>query len=171
MGPEQEDLRRTAQLMNRYADLPLGFSDACSIALAERNLDEVVASLDNHFRIVKPAHCTSFHVLPLRSRVFAWPVARRRSEMIPSPTPNRAINLQLPSGRARPSIAAPRRTSPCTPESPLRPGSEIHRVELVHTHHLWNGSFINENFRLASPVDGVFGQEIRLEVILMRAAS
>ena len=64
VAPDRDDLQRTAQLMTQYADLPLGFSDACSIALAERHLDEKVASLDNHFRIVRPAHCASFHVLP-----------------------------------------------------------------------------------------------------------
>ena len=64
VGPDQEDLRRTGQLMTQYADLPLGFSDACSVALAERYLDEYVASLDNHFRIVRPNHCSSFQVLP-----------------------------------------------------------------------------------------------------------
>jgi predicted nucleic acid-binding protein len=53
------DYRRMAELVERYADLPLGTCDASVIALAERlDLDEV-ATLDlRHFRVVRPCHVT-----------------------------------------------------------------------------------------------------------------
>jgi uncharacterized protein len=63
-GPTAEDLQRTARLMLQYVDLPLGFSDACTVAIAERRGDIKVASLDNHFRIVRPLHGATFEVLP-----------------------------------------------------------------------------------------------------------
>jgi uncharacterized protein len=63
-GPTLEDLQRTARLMLQYVDLPLGFSDACSVAIAERTGTITIASLDNHFRIVKPRHGTAFEVRP-----------------------------------------------------------------------------------------------------------
>ncbi len=50
--------------MLQYVDLPLGFSDACTVAIAEQRGDIKVASLDNHFRIVRPLHGVTFEVLP-----------------------------------------------------------------------------------------------------------
>ena len=63
-GPSAEDLVRSVELMRRYVDLPLGFSDAASVALAERLKETTVASLDNHFRIVRPNHIDAFTVVP-----------------------------------------------------------------------------------------------------------
>ncbi len=63
-APTSDDLRRTASLMLQYVDLPLGFSDACTVAIAERRSVLRGASLDNHFRIVKPLHGAAFEVLP-----------------------------------------------------------------------------------------------------------
>jgi uncharacterized protein len=50
--------------MTGYIDLPLGLSDACSVTLAERLKITKVASLDRHFRIVRPSHVDAFEVVP-----------------------------------------------------------------------------------------------------------
>lgn len=59
------DIARAADLVEKYADLPLGTADACVIALAERLGITRVATLDTrHFSIVKPRHISSFTLLP-----------------------------------------------------------------------------------------------------------
>jgi uncharacterized protein len=63
-APSAVDLMRVVALMKQYVDLPLGFSDAVSIAIAERLEDPTVASLDAHFRVVRPAHVEAFDVRP-----------------------------------------------------------------------------------------------------------
>jgi uncharacterized protein len=63
-GPSEADLVRAALLMRQYLDLPLGLSDALTVACAERLGEHLIASLDNHFRIVKPAHTAAFTVVP-----------------------------------------------------------------------------------------------------------
>ena len=63
-GPTEADLIRAALLMRQYLDLPLGLSDALTVACAERLDEHTIASLDNHFRIVKPAHPATFIVIP-----------------------------------------------------------------------------------------------------------
>jgi uncharacterized protein len=63
--PAGDDYMRMAELVRRYADFPLGGSDAAVVALAER-LDAVdVATLDQrHFSVVRPRHCKAFTLLP-----------------------------------------------------------------------------------------------------------
>jgi uncharacterized protein len=64
-GPSREDLTRMAQLVEEYADLPLGGTDAAVIALAERLDAVVVVTLDRrHFSAVVPRHVESFTLLP-----------------------------------------------------------------------------------------------------------
>ncbi|WP_246061987.1 PIN domain-containing protein [Haloactinospora alba] len=59
------DTQRMAQLVTRYADLPLGTTDASVIALAERLGTYEVATLDRrHFTVVRPSHVESLHLLP-----------------------------------------------------------------------------------------------------------
>lgn len=51
-----DDLRRMAELVSTYRDLPLGAVDASVIATAERIGDYDVATLDRrHFTVVRPA--------------------------------------------------------------------------------------------------------------------
>ncbi|HJQ45773.1 MAG TPA: PIN domain-containing protein [Amycolatopsis sp.] len=59
------DYNRMADLVEQYADLPLGTSDAAVIAVAERlDIDEV-ATLDvRHFTVVRPRHVKAFTLLP-----------------------------------------------------------------------------------------------------------
>jgi uncharacterized protein len=60
-----EDLARMSQLVSTYADLPLGGTDACVIATAERLRAVEVATIDRrHFTVVRPAHVKAFMLLP-----------------------------------------------------------------------------------------------------------
>jgi hypothetical protein len=64
-GPSPEDFDRIAQLVETYADFPLGGTDASVIALAERVGAGIVVTLDRrHFAAVKPNHRDAFQLLP-----------------------------------------------------------------------------------------------------------
>jgi hypothetical protein len=59
------DYARAAELVDQYADFPLGTTDATVIALAERLDVREVATLDRrHFAAVRPAHVPAFALLP-----------------------------------------------------------------------------------------------------------
>lgn len=61
----KKDLRRMAELVLQYGDLPLGTTDASVIAIAERLNIAEVASLDHrHFTVVRPAHVEALILLP-----------------------------------------------------------------------------------------------------------
>jgi predicted nucleic acid-binding protein len=60
-----EDLARMSLLVSQYADMPLGGTDACVVATAERLRTTEVATLDRrHFNVVRPAHTDAFILLP-----------------------------------------------------------------------------------------------------------
>lgn len=64
-GPTAEDLARMGELVEQYADFPLGGTDASVIALAERIDARVVLTLDRrHFAAVAPRHVPAFELLP-----------------------------------------------------------------------------------------------------------
>ena len=64
-GPAPEDFDRIAELVETYADFPLGGTDASVIALAERTGAELVVTLDRrHFGAVKPRHPEALELLP-----------------------------------------------------------------------------------------------------------
>jgi uncharacterized protein len=64
-GPSPEDFIRMAELVDTYADFPLGAADASVIALAERLNTAVVITLDRrHFAAVVPQHLPAFELLP-----------------------------------------------------------------------------------------------------------
>jgi predicted nucleic acid-binding protein len=64
-GPLPEDFDRIAELVEQYADFPLGGTDASAIALAERIGAGVIVTLDRrHFAAVKPQHRDAFELLP-----------------------------------------------------------------------------------------------------------
>lgn len=64
-APSGEDLERVAELVEQYANFPLGGTDASVIALAERLGTTTVVTLDHrHFSAVKPRHCEAFELLP-----------------------------------------------------------------------------------------------------------
>lgn len=59
------DLLRMAELVEQYADLPLGSTDASIVALAERLGQAEVGTLDHrHFTVVRPRHVEAFTLLP-----------------------------------------------------------------------------------------------------------
>jgi predicted nucleic acid-binding protein len=59
------DLDRITELVQTYADLPLGTVDALVIALTERlNLREVATLDHRHFGVVRPRHADALQLLP-----------------------------------------------------------------------------------------------------------
>lgn len=63
--PTAADLERMAELVETYADLPLGAVDASVVATAERLGQAEVATLDHrHFTVVRPKHVQAFTLLP-----------------------------------------------------------------------------------------------------------
>ena len=59
------DARRIAELIDIYADLGLGGTDAGLIALAERLNLTTLATLDrHHFTVVRPSHTAAFELVP-----------------------------------------------------------------------------------------------------------
>jgi uncharacterized protein len=64
-APDRADFARIAELVERYADFPLGGTDASVIALAERLDAAVIVTLDRrHFAAVRPSHRETFELLP-----------------------------------------------------------------------------------------------------------
>jgi uncharacterized protein len=64
-GPSREDFERIADLVEQYADFPLGGTDASVIALAERLDAPIVVTLDRrHFAAVRPRHREAFELVP-----------------------------------------------------------------------------------------------------------
>ncbi len=64
-APAPADFARMSELVEQYADLPLGGTDAAVIALAERLEASVIVTLDRrHFAAVRPAHREAFELLP-----------------------------------------------------------------------------------------------------------
>lgn len=59
------DWPRIAELVEQYADLPLGTVDASIVAAAERLGATTIATLDRrHFSVVRPRHVESFELVP-----------------------------------------------------------------------------------------------------------
>jgi uncharacterized protein len=62
---EPDDWRRAAELVTRYADMPLGAVDASVVAVAERLGLAEIATIDRrHFSVVRPRHIDAFTLLP-----------------------------------------------------------------------------------------------------------
>lgn len=67
-SPSAEDWPRIAELVEKYADFPLGGTDASIVALAERLKTDVILTTDHRlFRAVRPDHCDTFR-LPIEER-------------------------------------------------------------------------------------------------------
>jgi predicted nucleic acid-binding protein len=59
------DAKRIAELIETYADLGLGGTDASLIVAAERLKLTTIATLDRrHFGVVRPTHATAFELVP-----------------------------------------------------------------------------------------------------------
>lgn len=64
-APEADEWERIAELVEKYADLPLGTVDASAVVLAERLGTDLVITLDHrHFGVVRPRHAAYFRLLP-----------------------------------------------------------------------------------------------------------
>jgi uncharacterized protein len=64
-GPAAEDFDRIAELVETYADFPLGGTDASVIALAERIGATIAITLDRrHFAAIRPRHVEALELLP-----------------------------------------------------------------------------------------------------------
>jgi len=65
VSPTADDLSRAAELVEQYADLPLGTTDACVVALAERlNITELATLDQRHFNVVRPCHVQALTLIP-----------------------------------------------------------------------------------------------------------
>ena len=63
LGPD--DLDRAVEVMDAYADFPLGFVDASLVAIAERfETREVLTTDRRHFSAVRPRHARGFQLVP-----------------------------------------------------------------------------------------------------------
>jgi predicted nucleic acid-binding protein len=87
------DLRRTAELLHRYADLHggsgLSAADASVVAVAERLNIQEIATLDiTDFTVVRPAHTPHFHPRALTYPRTAMRVPPPRTSLGP-PAPER----------------------------------------------------------------------------------
>jgi predicted nucleic acid-binding protein len=64
-GPSREDFTRMTELVEQYADFPLGGTDASVIALAERLDASIILTLDRrHFAAIAPRHRAAFDLMP-----------------------------------------------------------------------------------------------------------
>ena len=62
---EPSDWVRITDLVDQYADLPLGIVDASVVVLCERLGAGTLATLDRrHFSVVRPRHCPALVLLP-----------------------------------------------------------------------------------------------------------
>ena len=62
---KDEDIRRMAELVEAYLDLPLGMVDAAVISIAKRLRLTEIATMDHrHFSVVRPGHTRAFTLLP-----------------------------------------------------------------------------------------------------------
>jgi uncharacterized protein len=60
-----EDLIRVRQILEKYADNQLDFTDAAIVAMAERLAINRVYTLDRRdFSIIRPKHCDYFELFP-----------------------------------------------------------------------------------------------------------
>ncbi|MGQ0631981.1 MAG: type II toxin-antitoxin system VapC family toxin [Sporichthyaceae bacterium] len=64
-APTEADFTRASDLVERYADLPPGTTDAIVVATAERLDCSEVATLDRRdFSVVRPKHVSTLTLLP-----------------------------------------------------------------------------------------------------------
>jgi hypothetical protein len=60
-----DDLTRALEVLEIYRDNNLDFVDATLVAIAERlNIQRVLTLDQRHFRVIRPAHCPAFEILP-----------------------------------------------------------------------------------------------------------
>jgi hypothetical protein len=61
----RSDRDRAKELCREYLDARLDYTDALTIAIAERLGERVIATLNaRHFRVVRPRHADAFEIIP-----------------------------------------------------------------------------------------------------------
>ncbi|VXD18210.1 type II toxin-antitoxin system VapC family toxin [Planktothrix paucivesiculata] len=61
----EEDIERTANILEQYIDSRIDFVDACIMAIAERLNIQTVLTIDQRdFRLFRPKHCDHFILKP-----------------------------------------------------------------------------------------------------------
>lgn len=61
----EQDLLRTAEILDEYKDSKVDFVDGTVMAVAERYGSKKILTLDQRdFRLFRPRHCDSFEILP-----------------------------------------------------------------------------------------------------------
>ncbi|MBL7499229.1 PIN domain-containing protein [Frankia sp. CNm7] len=58
------DMSRIVELMRQFRTFPLGAADASVIAIAERLGERDIATIDGHFRAIRPHGLDYFNLLP-----------------------------------------------------------------------------------------------------------
>ena len=62
---DPSDVLRAADLVEAYADFPIGFVDASIVAVAERlDIRELLTTDRHHLGVIRPAHCERLRLLP-----------------------------------------------------------------------------------------------------------
>lgn len=60
-----DDLTRTAEILEKYSDSRIDFVDCVIAAMAERLKIETILTVDQrHFQLFRPRHCSHFDILP-----------------------------------------------------------------------------------------------------------
>jgi uncharacterized protein len=60
-----EDLARTAEILEKYADSKIDFVDCVIAAMAERlNIQRILTVDRRHFQLFRPKHCSYFLIIP-----------------------------------------------------------------------------------------------------------
>jgi predicted nucleic acid-binding protein len=65
VGFGDEDMESATDLVNTYADMDIGISDASVAVVAGRYRTVDLLSVDGHFRTIKPLWGTAFRLLPI----------------------------------------------------------------------------------------------------------
>jgi predicted nucleic acid-binding protein len=64
-GLTNDDLDRTSNLLQQFADANIGFVDATLVAIAERRrISRILTTDRRHFAMIRPHHCPFFELLP-----------------------------------------------------------------------------------------------------------
>lgn len=64
---EVADIARSRELMRKYQDLPMDFTDAVVVSVAEREDIRCIFTIDRRdFGVYRPKHAARFHLLPER---------------------------------------------------------------------------------------------------------
>lgn len=65
VSTELQDLKRAAEVLEKYADSRVDFVDCVIVAIAERlNIKRILTVDRRHFNLFRPRHCDAFEIIP-----------------------------------------------------------------------------------------------------------